>query len=72
MNTKIGTTELYRFCNKHRLFTCGTSRQYDKMFEIVRDGVTQTELAYILYICSDCRLNDVYDMITPLFNGGEK
>jgi hypothetical protein len=69
---KIETNELYRFCNKHGLFTYGTARQYDKMFEITSNDITQDELANILYICSDCRLNEIYDMITPLFNGGAK
>jgi hypothetical protein len=69
--TKIERTELYKICNKHRLFTCGTARQYEKMFDIAQNGITQTELARILYICSfGKRLDEINDIIAPLFNGG--
>jgi hypothetical protein len=54
------------------MFTCGDNRQYDKMFELTRDGITQDELAYILYLCSDYTLDKIYEWIAPLFNGGAK
>ncbi len=57
---KFDTTELYTLCNKQQLFTCGTNEQYSKMFELAGSGVTRDELAYILYLCSDYRLNMVY------------
>ena len=70
---KIIATELYRFCNEKKLFTCGSTAQYDKMFELARDGVTKSELAVMLYICSDSEytLAAITKMITPLFRGAE-
>jgi thiamine pyrophosphokinase len=70
---KIETTALYELCNKHKLFTCGSNRQYRKMFELARNGITQTKLAHILYLCSSGkRLDEIYNLITPLFNEGAK
>lgn len=67
----IKVAELYTLCNKEKLFTCGSAEQYSKMFEIAGNGVTQTELSYILYICSDYTLDVIHKMITPLFNKKE-
>ena len=69
--TKIEVSDLYRICNKEHLFTCGSVEQYDKMFELARNGVTQTELVYILYICSKYRLDVIHNMIAPLFTDKE-
>lgn len=64
---KIGTNELYTLCNKERLFTCGSVEQYQKMFELAGNGVTQLELAYILYVCSKYRLDTIFGMLEPLY-----
>jgi len=64
---KIETQALYRLCNNKNLFTCGTNSQYDKMIELAKAGVTQNELAYILYICSDHALDAILGMIAPFF-----
>jgi hypothetical protein len=68
---KIESNELYRLCNRERLFTCGTVEQYSKMFGLAGDGITKDELAYILYLCSTYRLDVIYGMIEPLFKDGE-
>jgi len=65
--TKIKVNDLYKLCNKERMFTCGTTKQYEKMFELAEAGITRMELAYILYLCSDYRLDVIYRWITPLF-----
>jgi len=58
---------LYTLCNKEKLFTCGSSEQYSKMFELAKNGITRHELAYILYLCSNCKLDIIFGMIAPLF-----
>lgn len=68
---KFDVSELYALCNKEQLFTCGSVEQYKKMFEIAREGVTQLELAYILYVCSSQRLDTIFGIIEPLFNNQE-
>ena len=72
MKKQIGMSELYGLCNKEQLFTCGSINQYDKMFELAAGGITQTELAYILYVCSKYGLDTIYEMIGPLFKGEVK
>jgi hypothetical protein len=69
---KIEMSTLYRLCNKEQLFTSGTASQYDKMFEIACNGVTQDELACMLYICSNYRLDVIWKLITPLFNNAKE
>ena len=64
---KIEFSKLYSLCNKEQLFTCGSIKQYEKMFELAGNGITHTELAYILYICSTYRLEVIYNMTEPLF-----
>ena len=44
---------LYCLCNKHQWFTCGTIRQYDKLFEANRLGMDFNGLATIIWVCSD-------------------
>ena len=37
---------VYGLCNRHQWFTCGTNRQYEKMFDYVRENnikATDTE-----------------------------
>jgi len=64
---KIETLDLCSLCNKHDLFTCGNNTQYAKMFEVVNKGITKRELGYLLYLCSDCGLDKIMDIIHPLF-----
>lgn len=67
---KIEMSALYRLCNRERLFTCGSCSQYEKMFKLAGDGITQTELAYILYLCSDYCLDTIFNLVAPLFKEG--
>jgi len=64
---KIRSSDLYYICNKYNLFTCGSSEQYQKMFELASKGITKKELAYILYLCSNNSLTEIMDIIHPLF-----
>jgi len=68
---QIRVSELYSLCKREQLFTCGSIEQYGKMFELAESGVTQMELAYILYVCSKYRLDIIHNMIAPLFKNTE-
>ena len=57
---KLTTMDVYGLCNKHQWFTCGTNRQYEKMFDYVNDEeifASSTDkirkLATMIWICSD-------------------
>ena len=68
MKKQIETYTLYNLCNKHQMFTAGSNSQYDKMFELAKDGITQNELAIILFACSDkINLETINEWIAPLF-----
>lgn len=43
---------VYSFCVRHNLFTGGTNGQYNKMFDLVGEGISCRELANILWLCS--------------------
>ena len=43
---------VYNFCVRHNLFTGGTNGQYNKMFDLVGEGISCRELANILWLCS--------------------
>lgn len=64
---KIDFMPLYRLCNNEQLFTSGSTSQYEKMFKLAEDGITQNELLYILYVCSVQELDAINEMIAPLF-----
>jgi len=67
---KIEMEALYRLCNRERMFTCGSCSQYEKMFELAGNGITQMELAFILYLASDYRLDTIFNLVGPLFKNG--
>ncbi len=50
---KISTDKLYYLCNKFQWFTSGDSKQYRKLFDRNRQGVSLETLATIIWICSD-------------------
>lgn len=57
---ELTTMDVYGLCNKHQWFTCGTNRQYEKMFDYVREEkivASATDkirkLATIIWICSN-------------------
>ena len=50
---KISTDKLYYLCNKYQWFTSGDIKQYRKLFERNRQGVSLETLATIIWICSD-------------------
>ena len=57
---KLSTMDVYELCNKHQWFTSGDSRQYEKMFDYVRDQeifASSTDkirkLTTMIWICSN-------------------
>lgn len=46
-------TIIYELCNKYQWFTCGSVRQYEKALTMAKGGVSITELARVIWICSD-------------------
>ena len=59
MTLTLTTDVVYGLCNKNQWFTCGSIRQYEKMFDYVRSeciNVTDIKkikkLATMIWICS--------------------
>lgn len=51
---------VYELCNKHQWFTCGTTTQYEKMFDYIREEKIKAsdtykirKVAIMIWICSD-------------------
>lgn len=49
----IGYEELRKLCIDNNWFTCGSIRQYEKLFDRDREGASLDELTTIIWICSD-------------------
>ena len=50
---KLNSSELRALCIRENWFTCGTIRQYEKLFERNEQGASMNELAIIIWTCSD-------------------
>lgn len=44
---------LRELCIKNNWFTCGSNRQYDKLFEMNENGKSIDELSLVIWLCSD-------------------
>lgn len=62
---QIGNEALRSLCIKNGWFTCGTGRQYDKLFRANVSGWSIKELAAIIWLCSDddCDPSDIMEKI---------
>lgn len=49
----IPNNQLRELCIKKNWFTCGTTSQYNKLFEGNINGFTPMEIATIIWLCSD-------------------
>lgn len=49
----VPSDKLRKLCIKNNWFTCGSNSQYDKLFEANTNGFTPTEIATIIWLCSD-------------------
>ena len=45
--------EIREVCIKYRLFTCGSSRHYNRLYEMLVDGYRFDELMLVVWLCSD-------------------
>ena len=45
--------EVYRLCNAFGWFTHGTNTQYERMFQMVREGKPIHDIALAIWLCSD-------------------
>lgn len=50
---RVSVDDVYTLCNRKQYFTCGTNRQYDRMFNMVRNGEPLTHIALAIWLCSD-------------------
>ncbi len=44
---------MFLACNEKGYFTCGSSDQYKKMFELVNQCADVHDIALVIWICSD-------------------
>ncbi len=45
--------ELRELCIKNDWFTCGTVKQYEKLFDRNKEGASIAELSIIIWVCSN-------------------
>ena len=69
---KVTMDGLYTLCNKLRWFTGGTVEQYEKMFDLVREGATRKELALVIWLCTpDKTRESIEKILDDEFGGAE-
>ena len=57
-------------CRKNQWFTCGSTRQYTKMFDMINRGETVHDVALVIWICSDdVPLEEIENALTEIVNG---
>lgn len=69
-NLRIDTDALYSMCVSRGWFTCGSNRQYQKMFDLARSGCNLKELALVIWLCSDDEkftFEDIYKDLQKMF-----
>ena len=49
----IPNDDLRMFCIENDYFTCGTNRQYEKLFQANRTGASISDISLIIWLCSD-------------------
>lgn len=45
--------DLRSLCIRENWFTCGSTKQYEKMFQMNAEGSSLTDIALVIWICSD-------------------
>lgn len=55
--------DLYHMCNNNNWFTCGDNSQYNKLFDLNKEGASIEELALVIYICSDCSRESILNKL---------
>ena len=49
----LDSYELHELCIKNDWFTCGTVKQYEKLFDRNKEGASIAELSIIIWVCSN-------------------
>lgn len=47
------TYAVYELCRERNWFTCGSTSQYDKMFGLIKNGMSCHAIALVIWLCSD-------------------
>lgn len=56
--------ELRELCIKNDWFTCGTIKQYEKLFDRNKEGASIAELSIIIWVCSNnIPKNEIYSKL---------
>lgn len=63
---------LRRICIKNDWFTCGSNRQYEKMFYMNENGASMEEIATVIWLCSDEEKHCRRDILTELQEARER
>lgn len=50
-------------CQNNEWFTCGSCRQYDKLFDMIEDGRSTEDIALVIWVCSDYNKLEDYNKI---------
>ena len=62
----IPSDTLRRLCIQKQWFTDGTNSQYEKLFDMNRNGASVKELALIIWVCSDAEQHSRESIQTAL------
>lgn len=69
---KVTFNALYALCNKLNWFTGGTAEQYEKMFDLAREGASLEELALVIWLCTPDRTREgILRILDNEFGGAE-
>lgn len=55
----IPNDDLRTLCIRNNWFTCGTNRQYEKLFEANRFGASLHDIVVIIWLCSDVSMHQI-------------
>ncbi len=62
--------EIYQLCNEKGYFTCGSTEQYQKMFDLVNTGAHIHDIALVIWLCSDnVKINTIESEIAHILEG---
>nr|DAI75762.1 MAG TPA: hypothetical protein [Caudoviricetes sp.] len=78
MKTRLNNDELMKLCIRNNWFTCGSSRQYKKLFEMNQQGAPIEQIATVIWLCSDeevpenCRRDIIFALHEASFTERER
>lgn len=69
-NGRISNDKLRSLRIENHWFTCGTTRQYEKVFEMNEQGASIEQLATAIWLCSDEEEHCRRDIVMALHEAG--